>query len=117
MWNGLLRAGDTHSLALRYQRGGTGNLMSAGIGSRLPFGESLRFTSRLRVDRRTQLTDGSSEWVYVPSLRMDWQHKRGTVEAEAGAEQARKALAADSERRTRLFFSLGYRFSLDTRRR
>jgi tetratricopeptide (TPR) repeat protein len=117
MWNGLMRAGDTHSLALRYQRGGTGNLLSAGIGSRLPIGGSLRFTSRLRVDRRTQLTDGSSEWVYVPSLRMDWQQKRSTIEAEIGAEQARKALSADSERRTRLFFSLGYRLSLDTGRR
>jgi tetratricopeptide (TPR) repeat protein len=117
MWNGLLRAGDTQSMALRYQRGGTGNLLSAGIGSRLPFGNSLRFTSRLRVDRRTQLLDGSSEWIYVPSLRMDWQHRRSSIEAEAGVEQGRRALTTSAERRTRFFFSLGYRLSLDTGRR
>ena len=115
MWNGLLRAGDTQSLALRYQRGGTGDLMSAGIGSRMPLGAGLRLTTRIRADRRTNLPDASSEWVYVPSLRLDWLHGRNSIEAEAGAELGRKSLLTTSERRTRYFFSLGYRLSLDTR--
>jgi tetratricopeptide (TPR) repeat protein len=117
MWNGLLRAGDTHSLALRYQRGGTGNLLSAGLGSRLPIGSWLRLTSRLRVDRRTQQVDGSQEWIYVPSMRLDWQQGRSAVEFEAGAELGRKQLASSDERRTRYFFSLGYRLSLNAGRR
>jgi len=115
MWNGLLRAGDTHSVALRYQRGGTGNLLSAGLGSRLPIGGRLRLTSRLRVDRRTQQTDGSQEWIYVPSTRLDWQQGASALEFEAGAELGRRHLAGNQdERRTRYFFSLGYRLSLNT---
>lgn len=117
MWNGLLSAGDTHSLALRYQRGGTGNLLSAGLGSRLPVGGGLRLTSRLRVDRRTRQMDGSQEWVYVPSLRLDWQHGASAVEFESGAELGRRQLASGAERRTRYFFSLGYRLSLNAGRR
>ncbi|MCC6631784.1 MAG: SPOR domain-containing protein [Gammaproteobacteria bacterium] len=116
MWNSLLRAGDTQSLALRYQRGGTGTLMSAGIGSRLPLGAELRLTTRIRADRRTDMPDSGSEWVYVPSLRLDWLHGRSSIEAEAGAELGSRSLPTTSERRTRYFFSLGYRLSLDTRR-
>jgi hypothetical protein len=115
MWNSLLRAGDTQSLALRYQHGGTGTLMSAGLGSRLPLGAGLRLTTRVRADRRTDMPDASSEWVYVPSLRLDWLHGRNSIEAEVGAELARRSLTSTSERRTRYYFSLGYRLSLDTR--
>ena len=89
--------------------------MSAGIGSRLPLGAGLRLTTRVRADRRTDLPDASSEWVYVPSLRLDWLHGRNSIEAEAGAELGRRTLTTTSERRTRYFFSLGYRLSLDTR--
>jgi tetratricopeptide (TPR) repeat protein len=116
MWNSLLRAGDTQSIALRYQRGGTGKLMSAGLGSRLPLGAGLRLSTRVRADRRTDLPDASSEWLYVPSLRLDWLHGRNSIEAEAGAEFGRRTQTATSERRTRYFFSLGYRLSLDMRR-
>lgn len=115
MWNSLLRAGDTQSVALRYQQGGTGTLMSAGIGSRLPLGAGLRLTTRVRADRRTDMPDSSSEWVYVPSLRLDWLHGRSSIEAEAGAEFGNRSLNAATEKRTRYFFSLGYRLSLDTR--
>lgn len=116
MWNSLLREGDTQSIALRYQRGGTGTLMSAGLGSRLPLGAGLRLTTRIRADRRTDMPDGSNEWVYVPSLRLDWLHGRNSIELEAGAELGKRSLIATTEDRKRYFFSLGYRLSLDTRR-
>jgi hypothetical protein len=89
--------------------------MSAGLGSRLPLGAGLRLTTRLRTDRRTDMPDASSEWVYVPSLRLDWLHGRNSIEAEVGAELGRKSLTTTSERCTRYFFSLGYRLSLDMR--
>lgn len=118
MINGLLRAGDTHSLALRYQDGGTGRVASIGVGSRLLLAQSWRLTSRLRLDRHTQQTDGSDEWVYVPSLRLDYQHGHNVIELEAGAELDRKALnAGGSEDTNRFFFSLGYRLTLDAGRR
>ena len=90
--------------------------MSAGLGSRLPLGAGLRLTTRIRADRRTDMPDGSNEWVYVPSLRLDWLHGRNSIELEAGAELGKRSLIATTEDRKRYFFSLGYRLSLDTRR-
>ena len=72
--------------------------------------------ARHRADRRTDMPDSGSEWVSVPSLRLDWLHGRSSIEAEAGAELGSRSLPTTSERRTRYFFSLGYRLSLDTRR-
>jgi tetratricopeptide (TPR) repeat protein len=114
--NSLFRAGDTHSLALRYQRGDTGRLISAGFGSRLPFGSALRMTTRLRVDRRSLPQDGSSQWAYVPSLRLDYQRGASAFELEAGAELSRRN-GGLAERNTRRFFSAGYRLFLDRNRR
>jgi hypothetical protein len=51
----------------------------------------------------------------VPSLRLDWLHGRNSIEAEAGAELGRRSLPTSSEKRTRYYFSLGYRLSLDMR--
>jgi tetratricopeptide (TPR) repeat protein len=114
--NSLFRPGDTHSVALRYQRGDTGRLMSAGIGSRLPLGGALRLTSRLRVDRRNQSLAGGGEWALVPSLRMDYQRGVHSFELEAGAELLRRGSGTASERSTRRFISAGYRLFLERNR-
>jgi tetratricopeptide (TPR) repeat protein len=113
--NSLFRAGDTHSLALRYQRGDTGRLLSAGFGSRLPFGSALRITTRLRIDRRSLPLDGSSQWAYVPSLRLDYQRGASSFELEAGAELSRRT-GGLAEHSTRRFLSAGYRLFLDRNR-
>jgi tetratricopeptide (TPR) repeat protein len=114
--NSLFRAGDTHSMALRFQRGDTGRLMSAGFGSRLPLFGALRMTSRLRLDRRTHMPDGGSEWAYVPSLRVDYQRGANFFELEAGAELLRRSGAMGSEHSTRRFISAGYRLQLERNR-
>jgi SPOR domain len=113
MVNSLFKAGDMQSVAFRFQRGGSGNLLSLGVGSRLPIGSALRLTSRLRVDRRSQLIDGSSQWLYLPSMQMNYQKGRGSAELELGAELGRRNGTLSNEQTTRFFFSLGYRLSLD----
>jgi tetratricopeptide (TPR) repeat protein len=115
--NSLFKAGDVESLAVRYQRGGSGTLMSFGVGSRLPIGSSLRVTSRLRVDHRTFLTDDSTQWLLLPSLRLDYSHGRSMIEFESGAELGRRERPGLSEQSTRYYFSLGYRLFLNTGRR
>jgi tetratricopeptide (TPR) repeat protein len=117
LFNSLFKAGDTQSVALRYQTGGTGKLMSLGLGSRLPFGSVLRITTRMRVDRRTQELDSSRQWVYVPSLRLDYQRGFSALELEAGSELGRKDRLGSAENTTRYFFSLGYRLTLNRDRR
>lgn len=113
--NGLLRTGDTHSFVLRAQRGGAGNVYSAGIGSRLPLGNSLRLTSRLRVDRRDIASDGSRLWTWVPSLRLEYQRGGGAFELEAGMELGRRGGGVADERNDRRYLSAGYRWTLDRR--
>lgn len=111
--NSLFKAGDVHSVAMRYQQGDGGELLSLGIGSRLPFGSALRLTSRLRVDRRTASPVGASQWVFAPSMRLDYVRGRASAELEAGAELGQAERAGQSEDSTRYFISLGYRLRLD----
>lgn len=111
--NSLLRAGDTHSFALRVQRGGNGRAFSAGVGSRLLLGAAWRLTSRLRLDRRDVQTDSSRNWLLAPSLRLEYQRGRANFELEAGVELARRHAAPDTDRTTRRFISAGYRLSFD----
>ncbi|MEO8308747.1 MAG: SPOR domain-containing protein [Pseudomonadota bacterium] len=115
--NSLFKAGDVESLAVRYQRGGNGTLMSLGVGSRLPFGSSLRMTTRLRVDRRTFLTDDSTQLLLLPSLRLDYSLGRSMIEFESGAELGSRQRPGLSEQSNRFYFSLGYRLFLNTGRR
>ncbi|MEO6367603.1 MAG: hypothetical protein ABIP38_06375 [Steroidobacteraceae bacterium] len=114
--NSLFKSGDTHSFALRYQNGDTGRLLSAGFGSRLPFGDALRVTTRLRVDRRTEALDARQQWAYVPSLRLDYRRGASSFELESGVELLRRSGAA-AEHSTRRFISAGYRLQLERNRR
>ena len=111
--NSLFRAGDVHSIAMRYQQGDGGKLMSLGIGSRLPFGSALRVTSRLRVDRREDSLIDASQWTFAPSMRLDYVRGRASAELEAGAELGQSERTGQAEDTTRFFISLGYRLTLD----
>jgi tetratricopeptide (TPR) repeat protein len=111
LFNGLLRAGDTHSFALRAQRGGSGSMVSAGIGSRLPLFGGWRLTTRLRADRRR--VDDAPAWIMAPSLRLELRHSRATFELEAGAEFSRQHGANGNDRALRRYLSAGYRIQLD----
>lgn len=111
LFNSLLLPGDTHSIAVRAQRGGNGTTLSAGLGNRVPLGGSWRLTSRLRLDRRNS-TDGNA-WLLVPALRLEYQRGRAQFEVEAGAEVNRLHAPAGSERQVRRFISAGYRLFLE----
>jgi hypothetical protein len=112
--NSLLKAGDANTVALRYEQGGGANTYSLGVSNRLPIGESWRLTSRLRADHRQITSTGTLQWLYAPSLRLDWLHKRGQIELESGAEFGDRTTNGFTERDTRFFISLGYRLSLDS---
>jgi len=114
LYNSLFKAGYASSVALRFQQGGGANTYSLGVSNRLPIGEAWRLTSRLRADHR-QITDtGTLQWLYAPSLRLDWLRRRGQIELEGGAEFGNRTTNGFTERNTRFFISLGYRLSLDS---
>ncbi|MBK7251163.1 MAG: SPOR domain-containing protein [Gammaproteobacteria bacterium] len=105
----LLRASDVHVLALRYQSDGVTDLESLGLISRWPLRGAWRIGPRLRVDRRTLAGDGALQWVYMPSLRLEYQRARTLLELDLGAEHGTADRAAGTETVDRYYLSVGYR--------
>jgi hypothetical protein len=109
--NNLAQANDLWALSLRHQDGAQATIESLGIATRLPVGGAWRLGPRLRVDRRDSTLDDSSETVYVPALRLDYQRGLAWLEFEAGAELGARQLATDEETSRRYYFGLGYHLS------
>ena len=108
--NGVFTDGDLQVLALRYQDGQNVKTSSLGLSTRWPIVGAWRAGPRLRVDRREMVFDGSQQWIYVPSLRVDYQFKRAWFEFEAGMELSKRDVGTSFEKTTRNYFSLGYRW-------
>jgi hypothetical protein len=102
---------DLTALVLRHQTGDTADTDSFGISTRFPLGRFWRLGPRLRVDRRDIHTDGSTQMLYVPTLRLDLLRARMLFECELGAELGRRTLDQSQENSTRYYFSLGYRLN------
>jgi hypothetical protein len=58
----------------------------------------------VRVDERRTHSDGSTEMLYVPTLRVDLLRGRFLVECELGAELGRRALEQSREDTTLVLF-------------
>jgi tetratricopeptide (TPR) repeat protein len=112
--NGLLREGDASTIAVRYQQGAGASTYSLGASNRMPLGASWRLLSRVRADHRELTDNGTVQWLYAPSFRLDFLRRYGQIEFEAGAEFGDRTTRGVTERNTRYFFSLGYRLSLDS---
>ena len=107
--NSLFRAGDASIFGLRRYQGNTTTTTSLSASSRFPLWNGFRISPRLRLDQRDFSTDGSSQWLASPSLRLDWNWKRTTIEFEAGGEFSSRDRPIDTEKTDRYWFSLGYR--------
>jgi len=105
----LIRAGDMTIIGLRRYDGSTSSVTSLSASARFPVRGGLRLSPRLRLDQREFDTDGSTQLLISPSLRLDWTWKRTTVEFEAGGELANRDRPLDTEKTNRYWLSLGYR--------
>jgi hypothetical protein len=109
--NNLAQANDLWVLAARYQDSAQANIKSLALAARMPVGGAWRLGPRFRVDWRQSLLDAANETLYVPTLRLDYQHGRSWLEGEAGAEFGQRDLIADAESSKRYYFGLGYHLS------
>lgn len=109
--NSVLADGDLHVIALRYQSGGIFDTASIGLSTRWPLWSAWRLTPRIRVDRRVFAADDSEQWLYVPSLRIDYQVKRAWLELETGMELSDRDVGASFEKIKRNYVSVGYRYN------
>lgn len=105
----LFRAGDMSILGLRRYQGSTVTTTSVSVGSRFPLWKGFRIAPRLRFDQREFDLDGTTQWLASPSLRLDWNWRKTTVEFEAGGEFASRDRLFDQEKTNRHWFRLGYR--------
>lgn len=106
----LIKAGDIGILGLRYSNLSTARIYSASLNSRYPVNQVWRVNPRLRVDYRENDRDDSTQWITVPSLRMDYRFRRRLrFEAEAGGEWSTRQLSVDNEDSSSWFLNVGYR--------
>lgn len=106
---GFIQDGAVTVLGLRRYDGSTATTDSLSLSSRFPLPGGFRIGPRLRFDQRRFATDGSTQWLAMPSLRLDWRHGHATVELDAGGEFGARDLQQYQEKSTRYWFSLGYR--------
>jgi tetratricopeptide (TPR) repeat protein len=109
--SGLFGGNDFSSIVVRHQSNSTRTSDSIGLATRFPIWGNWRFGPRLRVDRLDYSSDGSQQWLYIPTLRLELQHTRTLFELEAGAELGRRDFGGFQENTTRYYFSLGYRMN------
>jgi len=107
--NSLMRSGDVSILGLRLYEGAVARTVSVSLSSRIPVWGRVRASPRLRLDHREFSIDGSTQWLASPSLRIDWQSQRTTIEFEAGGEWMSREFAVEQEDSNRYWFSLAYR--------
>jgi hypothetical protein len=107
----LFGGNDLSSIILRHQSGATVDTDSVGLSTRFPLWRAWRLGPRLRVDQRKFAIDGSTQLLYIPTLRVDMQTARLLLELEAGAEIGEREFDAASEDTTRYYFSVGYRMT------
>ncbi len=107
--NSLLRSGDVSILGLRLYDGDVARTTSLSLSSRFPLWGRLRAGPRLRFDYREFSTNGTTQWLASPAVRVDWHSDRTTIEFEAGGEWMSRELPIDQEKSNRYWFSLGYR--------
>jgi len=105
----LLKEGDVAIVGLRYSTSGSSNVYSINFDTRYPFSRTFYFNPRIRVDYREVISDGSSEWIFTPGLRMQMRFgRRFRVEFEAGKQFASRDLENTSMDRQTYFVNLGY---------
>ena len=110
MGQSLIKEGDMGILSLRFGDTTSYQVTSLGLDGRYPV-RGLRINPRIRVDRRTHLSDGSAEWVYTPSLRMQFQwRRRYYFEFEGGAYLSNRKLDETTNDFRTTYFNLGYRY-------
>jgi hypothetical protein len=110
---GWWASSDFNIAALRYQTSGDGKIASAAYYVRFPLVAAWRFGPRLRVDHQQLTADGSTFWLYVPAVRLDYLNGHSYFEFETGAELGRRDLpqVQQQQKSTRYYFTVDYRWN------
>jgi hypothetical protein len=108
----VIKSGDIAIGGLRYSNLDAADIYSFSLNTRYPVNSKWRINPRVRVDYRENSRDDSTQWIGVPSLRMDYRlSRRYRFELEGGAEWSSRKLPdlPNDEDTSSYFVSAGYR--------
>lgn len=106
----LLKEGDITLLGLRYSDASTSDTTSLSINERYPINTVWRINPRFRVDYRINKPSDTDQWIYAPSVLMDYLwHKRYRFEIETGGEWSKRQLSDATEDTKSYYVFVGYR--------
>ena len=108
--NNLLKPGDITVAGVRYSDTTNVNTTTLSLNTRYPITRFWRVNPRVRLDYKDRVTNNSTEWIFVPSLRMDYLLQRKYYfEVEVGGEYSELDGPGLSDTTSTYYFTAGYR--------
>lgn len=105
----LFMENDSSILGLRHMDGGTSTVSTLYLDSRFPVNKKLRINPRFRMSYRKHKSDGSTSWVFRPSLRLlNSFGRRYRLDFEGGGEWFNRKQPNSGGDRVSWFLYLGY---------
>jgi hypothetical protein len=103
--------GDVGIVGLRYSVSETTDVYSVNLDTRFPIGRSWRINPRLRVDYREIKSDSSTQWIYTPSLRVQYRMgRRLRLEFQGGKQFSQREMTTTDLDRESYFINIGYQY-------
>lgn len=105
----LLREGDVSIFGVRYSQSVSTRVTSFNLDTRFPITRALYINPRLRVDHKEIIADSSTEWVFMPGIRMQYRIGRKVrLQLDAGKQYANRDTVGINVDRESYFINLGY---------
>jgi len=115
----LWSTGDFNVITLTHGDTEIGRIDSVSLNSRFPIGGAWRLGPRVTVERLNQLSDGSSQTTYVPSMLLDYQRNNKLLQIDFGGQLGQReaflllqnGTFVQTQNTTRYYVSVSYRIS------
>jgi hypothetical protein len=105
----IWRTGDFSVLTASYANTQVGKVAGISASTRFPLSSAWRFGPRLTVDRRTIVSDDSTELTLIPSVLLDFQRDRKLLQFELGGQIGKRDALLQTQASKRYYVSLSYR--------
>ncbi len=106
----LLKPGDITVAGVRYSDTSNVNTATLSLNTRYPITTFWRLNPRIRLDYKDRISNNSTEWVIIPSLRMDYLLQRKYYfEVEVGGEYSQLDGPGLSNTTSTYYLTAGYR--------
>ncbi|MBV8497042.1 MAG: tetratricopeptide repeat protein, partial [Gammaproteobacteria bacterium] len=113
----LWHSGDFNVATLTFGNTEIGRLESLSFNSRFPLAGAWRLGPRLAVERLSELSDGSRQTTYIPSMLLDWQHGNKLLQIDFGGQLGQReaflllanGTFVQTQNTTRYYLSVSYR--------